>query len=243
MLKKGYFGYIIGKKKRLMKVDSDADLLWKILVREIYILMKQFCTMDKLKEVFENIEIVKKDKIPSKKQKEKIKYFADVEVGWKNTDNWSTLMKYCQGSYINLLEAGNIINEKSEKSENTKLLGYVFILNFNNSIVQFCYEEKELANATIEEIMLFEDMPTKTYTEIITEIKMNFDHFDTDMNTLEEELCKMMETKENAKKQCAINIEEKIDKLIDNIIWKKKSLILSQRIFYNRLLQLNLIEE
>ena len=40
---KGAFGYIIGRKKRLMQVKNDADLLWQVLVREIYILMKHFC--------------------------------------------------------------------------------------------------------------------------------------------------------------------------------------------------------
>ena len=44
MVTKGAFGYIIGKKKRLMTVNDDADLLWKILVREIYVLMKHYKT-------------------------------------------------------------------------------------------------------------------------------------------------------------------------------------------------------
>ena len=47
----GFFGYIIGKKKRIMQVQCDADLLWQILVREIYILMKHF------KAIKESIEI------------------------------------------------------------------------------------------------------------------------------------------------------------------------------------------
>jgi hypothetical protein len=42
MATKGVFGYIIGKKKRLMKVSDDADLLWQLATREIYILMNKY---------------------------------------------------------------------------------------------------------------------------------------------------------------------------------------------------------
>jgi hypothetical protein len=48
MVTKGAFGYIIGKKKRIMLVNDDADLLWQILVREIYVLMKRFVTKEDL---------------------------------------------------------------------------------------------------------------------------------------------------------------------------------------------------
>jgi hypothetical protein len=55
----GTFGYIIGKKKRIMHVQNDADLLWQILVREIYILMKYFGSKKILQEAFEKIKVVK----------------------------------------------------------------------------------------------------------------------------------------------------------------------------------------
>ena len=53
MVTKGAFGYIIGKKKRLMPVNDDADLLWQLLVREIYVLMKHYKSIDDLMEVVE----------------------------------------------------------------------------------------------------------------------------------------------------------------------------------------------
>ena len=43
---KGSFGYKIGKKIRLMRVNYDADLLWQILVREIYVLIKHYKTIE-----------------------------------------------------------------------------------------------------------------------------------------------------------------------------------------------------
>ena len=61
MATKGVFGYIIGKKKRMMKVEDDADILWQILVREIYILINHYKTKEKLQEAFSLIKICKKN--------------------------------------------------------------------------------------------------------------------------------------------------------------------------------------
>jgi hypothetical protein len=55
----GVFGYIIGKKKRMMDVKNDANLLWQILVREIYVLMKHYKTKETLQDAFETIKVTK----------------------------------------------------------------------------------------------------------------------------------------------------------------------------------------
>ena len=59
MATKGVFGYIIGKKKRFMIVENDTELLWQILVREIYILMKKFASIEVMKKAFEQIKVAK----------------------------------------------------------------------------------------------------------------------------------------------------------------------------------------
>ena len=241
MSTKGYFGYIIGKKKRIMIVEYDANLLWRILVREIFVLIKHLGSIDELKKAFEKIKIVKNS--PTKKQIEKIKYFADLNINWRNTFDWNSLLRYCQSSFINLLEAGYIL-----KDENDNKLGYIFLLDFNKNMVTFHHvssdgKKKEIANARINEIIDFEDMPTKTYTEIVIEMKKKFYKYDEEMLQTENEIIKLKNLKENAEKQNDINIEKKIDKLIDETKWKKKELIMNQRIFYYRLKDLNLIEE
>ena len=56
MATKGVFGYIIGKKKRMMKVSDDADLLWQIGTREIYLLMNKYKTKEhKLSQLMDEI--------------------------------------------------------------------------------------------------------------------------------------------------------------------------------------------
>ena len=69
MSTKGVFGYIIGKKKRLMKVSDDADLLWQLSTREIYILMHKYKTKEALGEAFSQIKVIKQIKNQSLQKK------------------------------------------------------------------------------------------------------------------------------------------------------------------------------
>jgi hypothetical protein len=235
----GVFGYIIGRKKRLIHVQFDADLLWQILVREIYILMKHYGSKELLQEAFEKIKTTKNK--PKEDDIEKLKIFTDLEVSYKSESDWYCLLRHCQSSFINILEAGYIINQKEE-------YGYVFMLDFNKGSVSFYGknyggEIENLETATIEEIMEFEDMPTKTYTEIVDEMRERFTIWYDKYKKIQEELDKLNKLKYDAKKQGAANIEDKVDKLIYDMDFQKKQLNNSRRVFYHRLKALDLIEE
>lgn len=170
MVTKGAFGYIIGKKKRFILVNDDADLLWQILVREIYVLMKHFKTKEDLKKAFEAIIVAKNN--PNFGQIQQCKCFTDFD----NSDddwNWPSLLRYCQSSFINVLECGYILNEKSD------VYGHIFLLDFNKGEVVYYFKDcdgkdKEIDSAKIEEIMEFHDMPSKNYTEIVSEMREKF---------------------------------------------------------------------
>ena len=56
----GSFGYKIGRKVRLMHVEYNADLLWQILVREIYVLKKHYGSIELIQQAFEKLEDAKK---------------------------------------------------------------------------------------------------------------------------------------------------------------------------------------
>jgi len=232
----GFFGYTIGKKKRVMRVQQDADLLWQILVREIYILIQYYKTKQQLKEALENIKVTKSKPKPS--DIEKCKIFTDFE---KNQEDWQKYLHYCQSSYINILEAGYILNETNE-------IGYVFMLDFNKGSVIYYRKDidgkiKQLQTATIEEIMEFDEMPTKSYTEIVSEMKTEFNAYYKNYIKIEEEINKLVKLKNNAREQCAVNIELKVDSLLDDMNSEKTKLNMGRRVFYHRLEALDLIEE
>ena len=239
MVKQGVFGYIIGRKKRLIHVQHDVDLLWQILVREIYVLINHYGSKELLKEAFEKIKPTKN--VPKQADIEKYKIFKDFE----NKDgDWYSLLRYCQSSFINILEAGYIVNQKEE-------YGLVFILDFNKGSVSF-YDTKLtnppnnkceiLETASIEEIMEFEDMPTKTYTEIVGEMNERFKIWYDKYSKVNEELDKLNNLKREAKRQGAANIEDKVEKLIYDMEFQKRELNRKRRVF-NRLKSLDLIEE
>jgi hypothetical protein len=233
MVSKGTFGYIIGRKKRFTKVNEDADLLWQILVREIYVIMNHYNSdKEAVKEAFEKIKIVKESTPLSKC--EKYKKFTNFE---SLSNDWQTILHFCQSSFINLLEAGHILSEKEDEPT-----GYHFEFDFNKWEARFYWKKDLLENAALEEIMTFEEMPTKTYNEIIKDSNERFDIYFDKVLKVEVELEKLNKLKSDAKSQGAANIEEKVDKLLDDMKWELKELHMSRREFYHRLKMLDLIQ-
>jgi hypothetical protein len=238
-IQKGSFGYKIGRKIRLMNVDYDAELLWQICVREIYILMKHYKTIECLKEAFEKLKEAKNK--PKSKSIDQCKPFMDLTGLDETTIEWSTLTRYCQHSFINIIESGYFLNNGQD-------LGLVFLLDFNTNTVVFYRKNMnkdttEYQKATIDELMEFEDMPIKTYTEIVTETKQRFENYQNKIQKVNKE----MENINNIiKKTYELgtddNIMLKTKKLLDDMIWAKKKIYMEYRFFYNRLNLLNLIE-
>ena len=234
----GTFGYVIGRKKRIMHVQNDADLLWQILVREIYVLMNHYKTKEDLQKAFENIIVVKNK--PKCSQIEKCKCFTDFERN--ELGEWDCLLRYCQSSFINILEAGYILNEKNGVN------GHIFILDFNKGEANYFFKDWEgkitqLNNAKIEEIMSFDDMPTKSYTEIVSVMRDKFAIYYENITKVRCELEKLNKLLTESKRQGAANIEEKIDKLIYEMKVEERKIHMGRRVFYYLLKGLDLIED
>lgn len=232
----GTFGYIIGKKKRFSHVQHDADLLWQILTREIYVLMKYYKTIESLQEAFIKIKVAKGN--PKKTEIEKCKIFTDYE---KTPNDWNCILRHCQSSFINTLEAGYILTQEQD-------YGYVFILDFNKGIARYYNKDhrniiSEIQSATIEEIETFDDMPIKSYTEIVTEMQESFDIYYEKYTYTQKEIDKVNSIIEDAKRQGAGNIEDKAQRMLDILRWDHKKLNMERRVFYHRLKALDLIEE
>jgi hypothetical protein len=138
------------------------------------------------------------------------------------------------------LEAGHIVNQKDD-------VGASFILDFNKGVVIYSYKElhgksKIIETATIEEIMSFDEMPTKSYTEIVDEMRERFTEFHVKYQKAQEQFVKLSNIITESRRQCSYNIEEKARKLLDDVISEKKQLVAKRRAFYYRLKALDLIE-
>jgi hypothetical protein len=235
----GAFGYIIGKKKRLMHIQYDADLLWQTLVREIYILLKHYETIDNMCAAFENLKIAKNK--PKNDIIEKCKYFSDLNYDYSSITNWSCLLRYCQQSFINVLESGYFLNDGED-------YGLVFIIDFNKKCVRYYERDRkgnieELEMANIDDIMNFEEMPIKTKEEIIEELKTHYNEYYINLTKIKKEQDKINSIIERAKQLGGDqNIIDQANKLMDDTKWEETKLYRSYRVFYHRLDALNLID-
>jgi hypothetical protein len=237
---KGAFGYKIGKKLRLMSVNYDADLLWQILVREIYVLIKHYKTIETLREGFVSLKDAKGK--PKPHAIEKCKLYTDLKVSSQTIHDWCCLLKYCQHSFINILESGYLLNNGSEDS------GLILLLDFNTNSVIF-YDKnykKEITiyeKATIDEIMEFEDMPTKSLIEIVEEMNNKFKIYKEKLEKIRIE-CEKIELIINKAKELGgeNNIIQKAKQLLDDMELEKTKLDMGYRVFYNRIDDLNLID-
>lgn len=241
MVIQGSLGYKIGRKTRLIHVHQDADLLWQIGVREIYVLMKHHGSIENLKQEFENLKEAKLK--PKPEAIEKCRPYTDLNLLSKTQliDDWFDLTKFCQHSFINILDSGYFLNNGIKK-------GMILLLDFNINSVKFSDKtsdktEKVLASATIDEIMSYDDMPTKTLTEILTDTKERFNKYDEKFQAVNSEIKNIQSIIQKAKELGGEqNIIQKAKTLLDNMEWEHKKLTMEYRYFYHRLDALNLID-
>jgi hypothetical protein len=242
MVTHGSFGFKIGKKTRLMSVHYDSDLLWQTCVREIYILMKHYGSIEAIKEAFTNLKDAKGT--PKKESIKKCQVYTDLKLA---NEDWSNILRHCQHSFINILDSGYFLNDGDKQ-------GLVFIFDFNtNEAIFNGYnwnpQTKKYDNivthkkATVDEIMEFEDMPTKSLTEIMTEMNNRFAQFNSNLEKIYEEKNRIQGLINKAKELGSDhNILERAKKLMDDMDMEKTKLCVQYRIFYYRMDALNLID-
>jgi len=236
----GSFGYKIGRKVRLMRVQYDADIFWQILVREIYILIKHYGSIESLRQAFENL-IEAKNK-PKPEAIQKCKVFTELTVLDKDLTDWYCLTRYCQNSFINILESGYFLNNGKAND------GFVFILDFNKNSVSFYGTDwqnkiEEFEKATIDEIMEYEDMPTKTYVEIVSQMKARYTDYHEKVEKVNVEIENVNQIVKKARELGSDqNILDRARQLMDEINRQKMILNSNYRFFYHRLDALNLID-
>jgi hypothetical protein len=234
----GSFGYKIGRKIRLMHVQYDADMLWQTCVREIFVLMKHFGSVDLIREAFEKLEGAKNK--PKPEAIEKCKPYTDLTVSNNTTNDWYCLTRNCQHSFINILDSGYFLNN-GQKS------GFIFLLDFNTNSVRFYSinwdkKEEEHEKATIDEIMEFDDMPTKSYTEIITETRERAEKYFEKLKKVDDEVDNLNNLMQKAKNAGATqDILQQASKLLRDMKDQRKNLEYDYRYFHYRLDALNLI--
>jgi len=235
----GSIGYKIGRKVRLMHVQYDANMLWQIAVREIYVLMKHYGSIESLREAFENLKDAKSK--PKAEDIEKCKYYTDLTVSNQNIGDWYNLTRFCQHSFINILDTGYFLNN-GQKS------GLIFLLDFNTNSARFYSidhkkEEEEYSSASIDEILSFDNMPTKSMTEILTDTKQRYEKYDKNLKKVDKEIEELKNLTQKVKNAGATqDMIQQATQLLRDMEYQRKTLEMEYRYFYHRLDALNLID-
>lgn len=238
----GSFGYKIGRKIRLMHVPFDADLLWQICVREIYVLMKHYGTIEHLREAFEQLQEAKHT--PKPDAIDKCKWYTDLNKGCTSTNDWYSLTRYCQHSFINILDSGYFLN-------NGEKTGLILLLDFNTNVVRFyntkrvdfITKEEEFEKATISDIMEFSDMPYKSYTDIIAEHKTKHSAHKHKIQLIDAKIVQIQSLINKAMELAAdMNIIQQTSTLLRDAEIERNVVNNEYNYFYDRLDALHLIE-
>lgn len=252
MVNQGTIGYKIGKKKYLMNVENDADLIKQISIRELYILLKYFNNIDNLREEFSKLKIIKKNNLYKKPKNfiiDKYNIYTNFEginlleeLNNLNVFDWSKILNWCQLSYINIIRSGIFIDNGIDNNNN-----YNFLLDFNNNEIKYYKKDKDdkiviYENIKIDLILDYEDMPIKLYNNIIEIEEERFkNYFEILLKLLreKEKIIILLNDNNNLLDNNIKNGANKmLDKLNDNIYIHHKN----YRYFYNRLLNLDLID-
>jgi hypothetical protein len=105
------------------------------------------------------------------------------------------------------------------------------------------YTAEEIASASLEEILEFDNMPDKCLQEITAEMNFEFNEYFNMLNNIRKDAEKIRSVILNAKQQGAINIQDKAETLLSENLWEEKKITAGRRVFYKRLKALDLIEE
>lgn len=184
----GILAYKIGRKVRYMQVRSDADILWQLCIREIYVLMKHYGSVELLQQAFARL-------IDTSKLKPKQTVATEMFAGQHNTDYWYCLLFHCQHSYINILQSGYILNDGAFCNGLTVMLDFNRreLICYENVVTSIYYKNKmegmtEYHRATIDKIMCYDNMPIKTLTEIVDNMRERYNEYKIAFDTLQKEL-------------------------------------------------------
>jgi hypothetical protein len=119
--------------------DSYPDGLGNQLIDEILAAIKNG-TFDEWPKKLENLKIINEDiGVPTEDDIKKLSKYTYLGVSNGNTCDWYCLLRNCQGSLIEVLESGYLLNccPSGEMYES-----YAYVVNFDTGCFDFYINEK-----------------------------------------------------------------------------------------------------
>jgi hypothetical protein len=220
----GLYGYILDGIYYLMYVHYDGDMLMSVMKRESYLILKDFGSIDKVKEVFGQIKWRTSNWNPTKKEIELLEPWSNLEVDIQTNKSWYCLLYHCQKSLIHTLESGYILlhenNKPSEKLPDYK--GFMCWWNLDSNVIEF-YTGDELIDKLYPEQLISlkpKNFPIKTFDEIVNSFynKVLLDKEElVNLNNILDQIKNIKISDESYKQDKMENLEERVKYKIKEI--------------------------
>lgn len=137
-------GYIIGKSKKIMHNQYDSDMLWSKLMKQLYIIFNCYESYDHIKDRFEKLKNC--NNCPTQEDKDNLELFTTLDVSEQSLNDWYCLTHKCQGSFINILKSGYMLNNGDADD------GFIFILDFNKCEEFLSINDDNIETQSFDEI-------------------------------------------------------------------------------------------
>ena len=162
----GFYEYIIDSKKYTAYTQFDADTMWSILSRQIYVLLKHYGSVELLKNAFKQIKIIDNTTQPTQTEINELIIYYDPQVGTQRKNDWYCLLRKTQMNLILTLNSGYMLFEKYIPDV------FLFTIDFDNNKLSFQYSGEKKEECNIEDVFTnITNPPTITYDEYIAEFK------------------------------------------------------------------------
>ena len=139
---RGLFGFYHKGKYYVVynHFDSYPDGLGRDIVEQIKYALENNL-LDQWKKQLDELKIVSFDMIPTSEDIEKLKNYTNLEVGGQATHDWYCLLRCCQGSLMDVLNSGYLLNRVNDDGK-PLFQECAYILNFDNESFDFYCGDK-----------------------------------------------------------------------------------------------------
>lgn len=240
----------------------NIDNLWNVCLREVHLLINKYKTFDNLKNAFENI--IQVEYFPNAEDIKKNEIFLNVVRDNNDNIDWVNLTKYCQCSFINILESGNIFNVYDSANNLIILLDfdtnqliqyspnilYNEFESYSNWYIKINYIDQKVPKNTIVFQMSFLDikklqnMPVDSVDVLIAHMQTDYNQYKSKIQYLDDQITQVNNAIIKSSELYGHSfINDQLNNMSNNLILKKKEISQKYDIsVYSNRLELLLID-
>jgi hypothetical protein len=134
MSTRGIYGFVLNGQEKLTYNHSDSYPEW-LGNETLNFLNRDNLSLETLAEKVENLKLVIDDEKPTEEEIEKLKEYANIDVGLGSTEDWYCLLRECQGDWDKTLESGYII-DSHDFAQDSLFCEWGYVVNLDTGFLE-----------------------------------------------------------------------------------------------------------